>query len=72
MRWLDKAIKQLGFYLLKDAGVTSDNLKRVVLGLGGSEASARNYADALRDAGLDGDGGSLLAELKGKVRAQLM
>jgi len=71
MRWLDRAIKQLGFYLLKDAGVSPDNLKRVVLGLGGSEASARNYADALRDVGLDGEGGSLLAELKGKVREQL-
>jgi len=71
-RWLDKAIKQLGFYLLKDAGVSPDNLKRVILGLGGSDTSARNYSDALRDAGLDGEGGSLLAELKGKVRSQLM
>lgn len=71
-RWLDKALKQLGFYLLKDAGVSPDNLKRTILGLGGSDTTARNYADALRDAGLDGEGGSLLAELRDKVTAQLL
>jgi hypothetical protein len=71
VRWLDGAIKQLGFYLLKEKGVAPDNLKRVALSLGASDASARNYADNLRDAGLDGAGGSLLAELKDKVRAQL-
>jgi hypothetical protein len=72
VRWLDKALKQLGLYLLKEKGVSPDNLKRVILGLGGSDASALNYSDALRDAGLDGEGGSLLAELKGKVQAQLI
>jgi len=70
-RWLDGAIKQLGFYLIKDAGVSPDNLKRVILGMGGSDATARKYADALRDACLDGEGGSLLAELRDKVTAQL-
>jgi hypothetical protein len=71
VRWLDGAIKQLGFYMLKDKGVSPDNLKRVALGLGASEASARAYADALRSAGLDGEGGLLLSELRDKVRAQL-
>ena len=71
MRWVDKAIKQLGFILLKGEGVSPDNLKRALEARGVSDKTSKKYADALRDANLSCEGGSLLAELKDKVTAQL-
>jgi len=70
-RWVDKAIKQLGFILLKSEGVSADNLKRALIARGVSDKTSKKYADALRDANLSCEGGSLLAELKDKITAQL-
>jgi len=70
-RWVDKAIKQLGFMLLKGEGVSPDNLMRTLMARGVSDKTSKKYADALRDANLACEGGSLLAELKDKVTAQL-
>jgi len=72
MRWVDKAIKQLGFIMLKGEGVSPDNLKRALMARGVSDNTSKKYADALRDANLSCEGGSLLAELKDKVTAQLI
>lgn len=71
-RWLDKALKELGFMLLKGEGVEPDNLQRALLAHGVSHVTAKKYADALRRVNLSSDGGSLLSELKDKVYAQLM
>jgi len=70
-RWLDKSIKQLGFIMLKNEGVEPNNFYHALLDYGVSTNTARRYADALRDANLSGDGGSLLSELRDKVHAQL-
>jgi len=72
MRWLDKAIKELGFMMLKGEGVEPDNFQRTLSAHGVSHVTAKKYADALRRVNLSSEGGALLSELKDKVRAQLM
>jgi hypothetical protein len=71
-RWLDKAIKQLGFIMLKGEGVEPDNFQRALLAHGLSHVTAKKYADALRCANLSSEGGSLLAELRDGVHSQLI
>lgn len=72
VRWLDKSIKQLGFIMLKNEGVEPDNFYRALLAHGVSDNTAKKYADALRNANLSSEGGSLLAELSDKVHQQLI
>ena len=72
VRWVDKAIKQLGFMKLKQDGVKPKQLQNYLLDNGVSHVTAKKYADALRFAGLSADGARLYDELKNKLTAQLV
>jgi len=71
IRWVENAIKQLGFIKLKEDNVKPKHLQRFLLDKGVSHVTAKKYADRLRFANLSADSAKLYAELKAKVTAQL-